>query len=118
MVRQQGTKWWPGNNVGIGKDHTIFATSDGKVKFHKGLRVEHLFQLFRSKTTVPSSFSKEWKYLFDNYTLGLLLFAISMVATPGPAEAFMILLSAGSQFGFKKSIPFVIGIILSKQIII
>ena len=36
--RQRGTKWWPGNNVGIGKDHTIYATSDGKVKFHKGLK--------------------------------------------------------------------------------
>ena len=38
IVRQRGTKWWPGNNVGIGKDHTIFATSNGKVKFHKGLK--------------------------------------------------------------------------------
>ena len=38
IVRQRGTKWWPGNNVGIGKDHTIFATTDGKVKFHKGLK--------------------------------------------------------------------------------
>ncbi|MFL2812372.1 MAG: 50S ribosomal protein L27 [Paracoccaceae bacterium] len=38
IVRQRGTKWWPGNNVGIGKDHTIFATSQGKVKFHKGLK--------------------------------------------------------------------------------
>ena len=38
IVRQRGTKWWPGTNVGIGKDHTIFATSDGKVKFHKGLK--------------------------------------------------------------------------------
>ena len=38
IVRQRGTKWWPGNNVGVGKDHTIFATSDGKVKFHKGLK--------------------------------------------------------------------------------
>ena len=38
IVRQRGTKWWPGNNVGLGKDHTIFATSDGKVKFHKGLK--------------------------------------------------------------------------------
>ena len=38
IVRQRGTKWWPGNNVGIGKDPTIFATSDGKVKFHKGLK--------------------------------------------------------------------------------
>ena len=38
IVRQRGTKWWPGNNVGIGKDHTIYATSDGKVRFHKGLK--------------------------------------------------------------------------------
>ncbi len=38
IVRQRGTKWWPGTNVGIGKDHTIFATSDGKVSFHKGLK--------------------------------------------------------------------------------
>ena len=38
IVRQRGTKWWPGNNVGIGKDHPIYATSDGKVKFHKGLK--------------------------------------------------------------------------------
>ena len=38
IVRQRGTKWWPGNNAGIGKDHTIYATSDGKVKFHKGLK--------------------------------------------------------------------------------
>lgn len=38
IVRQRGTKWWPGINVGIGKDHTIYATSDGKVKFHKGLK--------------------------------------------------------------------------------
>ena len=38
IVRPRGTKWWPGNNVGIGKDHTIYATSDGKVKFHKGLK--------------------------------------------------------------------------------
>lgn len=54
--------------------------------------------------------------LLDNYSIGLLLFAVSMVATPGPAN--MILLNAGSQFGFKKAFPFVIGIILSKQIII
>ena len=52
----------------------------------------------------------------DNYSIGLLLFAGSMVATPGPAN--MILLNAVSQFGFKKAIPFVFGIILSKQLII
>ena len=54
--------------------------------------------------------------LLDNYSIGLLLFAVSMVATPGPAN--MILLNAGSQFGFKKAVPFVFGIIFSKQLII
>ncbi|WP_037306861.1 50S ribosomal protein L27 [Ruegeria halocynthiae] len=38
IVRQRGTKFWPGEGVGIGKDHTIFATTDGAVKFHKGLK--------------------------------------------------------------------------------
>jgi len=36
LVRQRGTKMHPGKNVGLGKDHTLFATSDGKVKFHDG----------------------------------------------------------------------------------
>ena len=35
IVRQRGTKFHPGINVGIGKDHTIFATIDGKVSFKK-----------------------------------------------------------------------------------
>jgi len=35
IVRQRGTKFHPGTNVGIGKDHTIFATRDGKVYFKK-----------------------------------------------------------------------------------
>jgi len=38
IVRQRGTQFWPGDNVGMGKDHTIFATSEGNVKFHKGLK--------------------------------------------------------------------------------
>ena len=33
IVRQRGTKIYPGQNVGIGKDHTLFATADGRVKF-------------------------------------------------------------------------------------
>ena len=36
IIRQRGTKWHPGQNVGIGKDHTLFALSDGVVKFTKG----------------------------------------------------------------------------------
>ena len=33
LVRQRGTKFHPGYNVGIGRDHTLFATVDGYVKF-------------------------------------------------------------------------------------
>ena len=33
IVRQRGTKFFPGDNVGIGKDHTLFATAAGAVKF-------------------------------------------------------------------------------------
>lgn len=35
IVRQRGTKIHPGVNVGLGKDHTLFATSDGQVKFEQ-----------------------------------------------------------------------------------
>ncbi len=34
LVRQRGTKFHPGRNVGIGKDHTLFATAPGHVRFH------------------------------------------------------------------------------------
>ncbi len=34
IVRQRGTKFHPGENVGIGKDDTLFATKDGEVVFH------------------------------------------------------------------------------------
>jgi large subunit ribosomal protein L27 len=33
LVRQRGTKFWPGENVGLGRDHTLFATVTGAVKF-------------------------------------------------------------------------------------
>jgi len=36
IVRQRGTKHHPGSNVGIGKDHTLFALTDGTVRFQKG----------------------------------------------------------------------------------
>ena len=35
IVRQRGTKFHPGNNVGIGKDDTLFAVIDGKVRFER-----------------------------------------------------------------------------------
>jgi large subunit ribosomal protein L27 len=36
IVRQRGTRVWPGVNVGCGTDHTLFATSEGRVRFHEG----------------------------------------------------------------------------------
>ena len=40
IIRQRGTKWHPGQNVGLGKDHTIFALVEGNVHFdRKGRRV-------------------------------------------------------------------------------
>ena len=36
IVRQRGTTWWPGANVGMGRDHTLFALTDGAVTFTKG----------------------------------------------------------------------------------
>jgi large subunit ribosomal protein L27 len=34
LARQRGTKWHPGQNVGIGKDHTLFALAAGRVQFN------------------------------------------------------------------------------------
>ena len=36
IVRQRGTRVYPGVNVGLGKDHTLFATAGGRVRFHDG----------------------------------------------------------------------------------
>ncbi|MDB5264051.1 MAG: ribosomal protein [Adhaeribacter sp.] len=38
IVRQRGTAHHPGKNVGLGKDHTLFALSDGVVQFRKGAK--------------------------------------------------------------------------------
>ncbi|MFT4691334.1 MAG: 50S ribosomal protein L27 [Verrucomicrobiia bacterium] len=38
LVRQRGTKFIPGRNVGLGRDYTLFALSDGRVLFDKGSR--------------------------------------------------------------------------------
>jgi len=38
LIRQRGTKWYPGVNVGLGRDHTIYAKEDGFVQFTKGIK--------------------------------------------------------------------------------
>jgi large subunit ribosomal protein L27 len=36
IIRQRGTRVYPGVNVGLGRDHTLFALAEGRVRFHKG----------------------------------------------------------------------------------
>ncbi len=38
IVRQRGTKWYPAKNVGVGKDHTLYAEIDGIVTYRKGAK--------------------------------------------------------------------------------
>ncbi|MDX1571950.1 MAG: 50S ribosomal protein L27 [Xanthomonadales bacterium] len=50
IVRQRGTKFHPGENVGIGRDHTLFALVDGQVKFDSGGALKR-----RTVSVVPAS---------------------------------------------------------------
>jgi len=43
IVRQRGTRYHAGTNVGIGRDHTLFATADGRVKFNRKGPKKRLF---------------------------------------------------------------------------
>lgn len=47
IIRQRGTKVYPGTNVGLGKDHTLFAKIDGKVKFESqaGKKVVSVYEI-------------------------------------------------------------------------
>ena len=38
IIRQRGTKFFPGSNVGMGSDHTLFAMNDGTVQFSSGFK--------------------------------------------------------------------------------
>lgn len=43
LVRQRGTKFHAGDNVGLGRDHTLFAKADGRVRFEKKGRQNRMF---------------------------------------------------------------------------
>ena len=58
VVRQRGTQFWVGNNVGIGKDHTIYAKTDGIVKFeplNRNKRRISVYPVTETVTTVPTT---------------------------------------------------------------
>ena len=44
IVRQRGTRFWPGEGTGLGRDHTIFATAEGTVQFKTGSQGAHDFR--------------------------------------------------------------------------
>ncbi len=55
IVRQRGTKHHPGANVGMGKDHTLFALVDGEVQFRKGRKDRSVVTvLAREVVSVPA----------------------------------------------------------------
>ena len=51
LVRQRGTKFKPGNNVGLGRDFTIFATIDGFVKFEMVRNGRKQISVYSEKTS-------------------------------------------------------------------
>ena len=55
IVRQRGTKHHPGANVGMGKDHTLFALVDGEVQFRKGRKDRSLVMVVpREVVSIPA----------------------------------------------------------------
>ena len=48
LVRQRGTVYHPGKNVGVGKDYTLFALSDGVVEFRKGKQNRTFVSVFEN----------------------------------------------------------------------
>lgn len=50
LVRQRGTKFHPGKNVGIGKDHTLFSLIDGQVVFKRGQKNKSIVSVLPSTT--------------------------------------------------------------------
>jgi large subunit ribosomal protein L27 len=55
IVRQRGTKFYPGENVGMGKDHTLFALCDGAVAFKQGYKRRTFVSVVTSDPAVKSA---------------------------------------------------------------
>jgi large subunit ribosomal protein L27 len=49
LVRQRGTKYHAGRNVGMGRDHTLFATVEGAVEFHSGTKARTFISVVPTK---------------------------------------------------------------------
>ncbi|HWA02442.1 MAG TPA: 50S ribosomal protein L27 [Rhizomicrobium sp.] len=58
IVRQRGTKFHPGENVGMGKDHTLFALRDGHVAFREGFKRRTYVSVIADAQLAPKSAAK------------------------------------------------------------
>lgn len=59
VVRQRGTQFWVGNNVGIGKDHTIYSLIDGIVKFEPVTRNKRRISVYSLNQYQPGGLAVE-----------------------------------------------------------
>jgi large subunit ribosomal protein L27 len=59
IIRQRGTRVYPGRNVGIGKDHTLFALSDGRVAFHTGKQGRSYVSVDAPAAALPEAIAAE-----------------------------------------------------------
>jgi large subunit ribosomal protein L27 len=55
LVRQRGTVYHPGKNVGVGKDYTLFALTDGVVEFRKGRQNRTFVSVSEAEATVEAT---------------------------------------------------------------
>jgi len=53
LVRQRGTQFHPGENVGLGRDHTLFATADGQVRFEERGRLNRRYVSVVAAESIP-----------------------------------------------------------------
>jgi large subunit ribosomal protein L27 len=53
IARQRGTKWHPGTNVGVGRDHTLFALIDGRVEFRTKTKGRVFVSVLPSSEAAP-----------------------------------------------------------------
>jgi large subunit ribosomal protein L27 len=58
LVRQRGTRFHAGNNVGVGKDFTLFALADGTVAFKKGMKNRTFVHILPGETIAVASQAK------------------------------------------------------------
>ena len=58
IVRQRGTQFYAGENVGMGKDHTLYAKCDGKVTFREGFKRRTFVSVITDANTAPKSAAK------------------------------------------------------------